>query len=518
MANRLSMLKSQGIQSLAAAGHSERAIAKALRVSRGAVRRHLGRDGSKRTKAPTGEAPTGSAGSNGTKAPTGLEREEKGKIGKSRSLCAGLRDQIMAKLEQGLTAERIYQDLKAEHGFGGKYSSVRRYVRRVSSCREFPYRRMETAPGYELQVDYGTGARCRDAEGNWIKTHVFRLVLSHSRKGYSEAVRRLTTESFLRSLENAFWELGGVPQVVVFDNAKAAVTKADWYDPELNLQLVEFCKHYGIAFQPTRPRTPRHKGKVERSVGYVKGNSLQGREFESLAAQNKHLREWERSVADTRIHGTTKRHVGQIFENAERPALRPLPAARFPIFKEGQRRVSRDGHVEVARAYYSVPPEYLGSQVWVRWNEQTVRILNHRQEQIAVHVRNEPGQFSTRHEDIPREKISGVERGRDHLLNKLRLLGPSAVRWSEGVLQEQGVLGLRNLQGVLSLSRRFEAAAIERACESAWRQGGFGYRIVKSLLARESTARQPEELLEAHPVIRPLAEYGEYVREVLEKE
>ena len=103
-------------------------------------------------------------------------------------------------------------------------------------------------------------------------------------------------------------------------------------------------------------------------------------------------------------------------------------------------------------------------------------------------------------------------------MNKLRLLGPSAVRWSEGVLQEQGVLGLRNLQGVLSLSRRFEAAAIERACESAWRQGGFGYRIVKSLLARESTARQPEELLEAHPVIRPLAEYGEYVREVLEKE
>ena len=140
MANRLSMLKSQGIQSLAAAGHSERAIAKALRVSRGAVRRHLGRDGSKRTKAPTG-----------------LEREEKGGIGKSRSLCAGLRDQILAKLEQGLTAERIYQDLKAEHGFGGKYSSVRRYVRRVSSCREFPYRRMETAPGYELQVDYGTG-------------------------------------------------------------------------------------------------------------------------------------------------------------------------------------------------------------------------------------------------------------------------------------------------------------------------------------------------------------------------
>ena len=342
--------------------------------------------------------------------------------------------------------------------------------------------------------------------------------MSHSRKGYSEAVRRLTAESFIRSLENAFWALGGVPRVVVFDNAKSAVKQADWYDPELNPQLVEFCKYYDIVFQPTRPRTPRHKVKVERSVGYVKGNSLQGREFESLAAQNEHLREWERTVADTRIHGTTKRHVGQVFENEERPALRPLPAERFQIFQEGQRQVSRDGHVEVARAYYSVPPEYLGCKVWVRWNEQTVRILNHRQEQIAVHVRNEPGKFSTRWEDIPPEKISGVERGRDHLMNKIRLLGPSAVRWSEGVLKEQGDQGLRNLQGVLSLSRRFNAGAIERACESAWRQGGFGYRIVKSLLKREETARQPEELLEEHPVIRPLAEYGEYVREVLEKE
>jgi transposase len=518
MANRLAMHKSQGILSLAAAGHSERQIAEAVGVSRGAVRRHLGRDGSKRTKAPTGEAPTGSAGSNGTKAPTGSEAEEEDGLRGSRSLCAALRKEILAKLEQGLTAERIHQDLKAEHGFEGQYSSVRRYVHRLRQRRELPYRRIETAPGYELQVDYGTGARCRNATGEWIKTHVFRLVMSHSRKGYSEAVRRLTAESFIRSLENAFWALGGVPRVVVFDNAKSAVKQADWYDPELNPQLVEFCKYYDIVFQPTRPRTPRHKGKVERSVGYVKGNSLRGREFESLAAQNEHLRDWERTVADTRIHGTTKRHVGQVFETEERPALRPLPAERFSIFQEGQRQVSRDGHVEVARAYYSVPPEYLGCKVWVRWNEQTVRILNHRQEQIAVHVRNEPGKFSTRWEDIPPEKISGVERGRDHLMNKIRLLGPSTVRWSEGVLKKQGDQGLRHLQGVLSLSRRFDAGAIERACESAWRQGGFGYRIVKSLLTREETARQPEELLEEHPVIRPLAEYGEYVREVLEKE
>ncbi len=201
----------------------------------------------------------------------------------------------------------IYQDLQQEHGFPGKYSSVRRFVEQLVERKELPFRRLEVEPGYEMQVDYGTGARCEAPDGKLHRTHVFRSVLSFSRKGYSEAVRRLTTESFIRSLENAFWALGGVPKTVVFDNAKAVVSQADWYDPELNPKILEFCRHYQFTLLPTRPRTPRHKGKVERGVAYVKCNGLRGRSFESLAAQNDHLREWERTVADTRIHGTTKR-------------------------------------------------------------------------------------------------------------------------------------------------------------------------------------------------------------------
>ncbi len=99
----------------------------------------------------------------------------------------------------------------------------------------------------------------------------------------TEAVRRLTTESFIRSWENAFWRLGGAPEVVVFDNAKCAVLKADWYDPELHPTIVEFSKHYGFTLLPTRPATPRHKGKVERGVDYAQENALRGRKFESLA-------------------------------------------------------------------------------------------------------------------------------------------------------------------------------------------------------------------------------------------
>ena len=100
-------------------------------------------------------------------------------------------------------------------------------------------------------------------------------------------------------------------------------------------------------------------------------------------------------MADTRVHGTTRRHVGKHFAEVERAALLPLPADPFPSFREARRTVHRDGHVEVDHAYYSVPPEYLARRVWVRWDARMVRVFNDRMEQIAVHVRHEPGRFST---------------------------------------------------------------------------------------------------------------------------
>jgi transposase len=189
---------------------------------------------------------------------------------------------------------------------------------------------LECAPGEEVQVDFGRGAPIVNAEGR-RRPHVFRVVLSHSRKAYSEAVPRQTTEAFVRALENAFWHFGGVPRRIVLDNLRAAVTQADWFDPELNPKVQAFAQHYCTVFLPTRPYTPRHKGKVERGVGYVQDNALKGRTFASLNEHNQFLATWEQNVADTRIHGTTRRHVGQVFLQIERPALLPLSAGHFPV-------------------------------------------------------------------------------------------------------------------------------------------------------------------------------------------
>jgi transposase len=236
---------------------------------------------------------------------------------------------------------------------------VRRLALRLSRQAKLPFRRIEVEPGAELQVDIGQGAWVVE-NGRRKRPHLFRAVLGHSRKGYSEAVWRQTTETFIRCLENAFRDLGGVTRTMVIDNLRAAVTHADWFDPELNPKLEEFCRHYGTVILPCKPKMPRHKGKVEGGVKYGQDNALKGGKFETLSAQNQHLAHWENQVADQRIHGTTKQQVKMIFLEVEKPRLLPLPASLFPVFEEAPRRVHRDGYVEVQKAYYSVPPGICG--------------------------------------------------------------------------------------------------------------------------------------------------------------
>jgi hypothetical protein len=166
-------------------------------------------------------------------------------------------------------------------------------------------------------------------------------------------VLRQTTEGFIRALENAFRYFGGVVKTLIIDNLRAAVKQPDWYEPELNPKMREFDRHYGTVILPTRPRSPEHKGKVESSVGYVKNNGLKGRVFDSLAAENVYLLNWESQVADLRIHGTTRQQVLSRFQQ-EKPSLLPLPSSLFPCFQEGKRRVHRDSFVEVEKAYYEV--------------------------------------------------------------------------------------------------------------------------------------------------------------------
>ena len=421
------------------------------------------------------------------------------------SLCARWKKEIEAGLELGLSAKRIYQDLVRDHGFAGRYASVKRFVRKLEQAAEVPYRRMDFAPAEQMQVDFGTGAWLVDEHGRRRRSHVFRAVLCCSRKGYSEATSDQKTETFLRCLENAYRHFGGVPVTTVPDNLKAAVLHPDWYDPELNPKLASFAVHYGTVILPTKPGVARHKGRVERGIGFAK-DALKGRSFPSLGAANTFLTEWENNVADTRIHGTTRRQVGEHFLAVEQQALQPLPASIFPSFTEGKRRVHLDGHIEFDKAYYSVPPEHTSREVWVRGESRLIRIYSLKLEAITVHPRVEPGRTHTDDAHLHPLKRRLADRGTVYLLERCQDLGPNTGAWALAMCQHRGIEGIRVLQGLLALARKTPAETIERAAAKALQRAGWRLGDVKQALAEPANVVQVD-FLETHPLIRDMQAY-----------
>ena len=226
MGNYLKMAKISAILILKEKGWSQRRIAGELGIHPDTVGRYIrfyGKDPKPATKAPIG-----SEDSKQDKAPAGSDYADTSNGTNSRSQCEPLRNVIEDKLQNGLTCQRIYQDIRDEHGFNGSYYSVRRFVKHIRKDQTIPFRRMECMPGDESQIDFVAGAPVVSLDGKRRHPHVFGIVLSFSRKGYSESIYHQSTDDFIRCMENAFWYFGGVTRTIIIDNLKAAVKNADW--------------------------------------------------------------------------------------------------------------------------------------------------------------------------------------------------------------------------------------------------------------------------------------------------
>ena len=518
MSNILEVPQQQAIQALIAKGWSVRHIARTLGLNRRTVKRYADAAAPKCTTEVTiGSAAPGEAKCT-TQVTTGPAAPDEPKCTtevttSSRSLCSGSLDVIAPMLELGLSAQRIYQDLVAGHGFDGSYPSVRRYVAKLKATEPARVWRIECQPGEEMQVDFGLGAPLVEAGGKTRRTWLFRAVLSYSRKGYSEVVLRQDTETFLRVLENAVRYFGGVPRLLNFDNLKAAVIKADWYDPAMNPKLADFCRHYGMTPMPCRSYTPQHKGKVERGVGYAKNNALKGKQFASLGEENAHLMHWEEQVADKRVHGTTRQQVAAMFEE-ERKSLGALPASVYASYQEGRRRVQRDSFVEVAKAYYEAPPELIGRQVWVRWDGRMVRLFNDSMVQVGCHARLEPGKFSR---CLGVRGMHGtIKESADYWRSRAAALGEAAGRWAQRALDQRGAEAIRSIMGLCQLAEKRRATDVNAACAKAMDAAAAlpTFRAIKNLLEAggQAPGQIQMELREVDPIIRPLSAYADFIR------
>lgn len=396
----------------------------------------------------------------------------------SKSKAFDYHDQIQKKLSVGQNAKSIYQDLVTERDFSGSYDSIKRYVRKLKNNAPKLYARLETPAGEEAQVDFGKGAATLK-NGRYQRPWLFVMTLSCSRKSYQEAVWNQDVESFIRCHEHAFGHFGGVTKTVKLDNLKSAVLKAHLYEPELNPLYLAFAKHYQLVPLPCKVATPQHKGKVESNIDYVQDNALKGKKFNSLDEQNQYLKHWDKTWASTRIHGTTKRQVNLMFEQ-EKPHLLPLPETSFALFKIGTRKVNVvDSHIEVAGAYYPIPPQYMGKQVTVHFNQQWVKVF-YRNKLIQCLSTVAKGRFHPDRRCFPANKNFSQNKYVEYLFSQCENIGPAVIKWARLAEQERQQRAYRSIQGIVALAKKYPYATINQACQKSIDQNGLSYHVVKN--------------------------------------
>jgi transposase len=425
----------------------------------------------------------------------------------SASACEPYRELIALGLSRGRNAKAIWQDLVDTHSFTASYQSVQRFIGKLlRSAAPAARAVIETPPGEEAQVDYGSGPMVRDPQtGKYRRTRLFVLTLGYSRKCVRLLVFRSSVRIWAELHEKAFRRLGGATRVVVLDNLREGVLAPDLYDPTLNPLYRDLLQHYGAVALPCRVRDPDRKGKVESGVGHAKKTPLKGLRFESLEEAQVYLDRWEERWADTRIHGTTKRQVAAMFAE-ERSALVPLPLEPFRYYEYGERTVHLDGCVEVEAAYYSTPPGWIGRRVQVQWDASHVRLIDPRSGQLLrEHLHQQRGRHRIQEEDRPaRTPLSSHQ-----LLRRAELTGPHVGVLCQAMHRNQGQMAVRRILGVLALAKKYGIVSTDNACALALETGACEYRFVRRYL--EHNPQLPLSLRQVDPLIRQLTAYRDLI-------
>lgn len=277
----------------------------------------------------------------------------------------------------------VFQRLR-EAGYPGGYTRVRDYIQPRRSARQRPGTvRFETAPGRQLQHDWG---EVRLSIGGKLQKVALAVnTLGYARTVHVVAMACMDSEHTYEAIVQSFEYFGGVTEEVLVDNQKAAVI--DWRDGRayFNPRLRELGAHMGFVPRACRPRRAQTKGKVERMVGYVKGNALCGdRAFDTLAELNVYLRHWCDTVANVRRHSELREHVNVRMAH-ERSALKALPVVRFDTAYHERRQVTLDAFIHYAGSRYSVPGHLVGEAVHVDVSLDGQMSIRHGDAVVATH-------------------------------------------------------------------------------------------------------------------------------------
>lgn len=459
------------------AGEGVRGIARDLSLSRNTVRKY------RELCLPKGYLDPQSTAPRPEEVEAHLTAGLSGRAGRPPGVGAGAwlgehRGLVESFLKAGVEVQTIHERLVAEHKYPGSCSTLRRFVASIQ-CREPDvFCRVETKPGEEAQVDFGYAGVVSGR-----KVWVFVMTLGWSRHQYIEFVHDQKIETWIGCHERAFAFFGGVPGRVVIDNLKAAVTSHKVHDPVLGEPYRRLARHYGFMVSANRPRTPRHKGKVESGVHYVKRSLLAGRTFTDLAAMNEAGLCWVREKAGTRLHGTTKEPPLGRFTEVEKASLGVLPSEDFEWVSAMQCRVGADCHVTVEGSYYSVPYRHSGRQVDVYIGRRIVEIYDGTTLLVTHERATDRGQRLTRPDHYPEGKRHWLENTPDRCRERARAVGQACGQLVCEQLSDRVLDRLSGIQSLLRLGEKHGNDRLEAACRRALHHGEGTYRRVKAILA-----------------------------------
>lgn len=441
--------------------------------------------------------------------------------GESELQLAAHREQIRAWLapeeggERGLRLSKVHQLLE-RRGVRVPYSSLHRFA--VQHCgfrdeRRVTVRVAECAPGELAEVDFGRLGMVPDpASGKRRTLHALIVTLVHSRHQYVHVSHTQTLADLIDGLEEAWECFGGVPARVVLDNLKAAVTKADRYDPVFQRTFAEYALHRGFEIDAAVPRHPTGKPHVERQVQYVRESFFRGETWIDRAHVQREAVRWCREIAGQRIHGTTRKRPMEVFLAVEREKLVPLEKPRFDPPVWSACKVHPDHHIQFQRGLYSVPTRHVGKQVWVRGDSKLVRIYV-AGELVKTHERVAAGKRSTDASDYPPERAAYAMRDPDSIVAEARRRGEGIGRFTEQLLAGPFPWAkLRQAQKLLRLGQRYGFARVDAACRRALAFELLNVKRVEQIvvagLDRDDAPPEPGELIPLPArFLRPLAHF-----------
>ena len=388
---------------------------------------------------------------------------------------------------KGVTLELLWQEYRATHPDGYQYSWFCQSYRAWTGKLDLVMRQEHRA-GERLFVDYAgqTVAVVDRRTGELREAQVFVAVLGASSYTYAEATWTQGLTDWCASHVRTFRFLGGVPELLVPDNLKSAVSRTCRYDPDTNPTYHDLASHYGVAVFPARVRRPRDKAKAEVGVQVVERwilAALRKRTFFSLVELNAEIaRLLERLNARPfrKLPGSRR----SAFEQLDAPALRPLPAEPYRFSEWKKARVHIDYHVELDGHYYSVPHALVRREVTLRYSADTVEVL-HRGERVASHRRSPmKGRHTTAPEHMPEAHRQMGEWTPERLVGWAQKTGPATATLVATVMRERRhpQQAYRTCLGILRLGKHYGDARLEAACRRALTLGTHRYRSIASIL------------------------------------